>query len=307
MPRFPKKPRPGPGFPALIGFVLLIELFRAATASAGGAELLAEAARASEPARRIELADAALASGDLDRIDQASALNLRGWGRTERLELDAAVADLTLALELDPDLAWAYVNRAYAWNEKGRFDQAIADCDRAIAINPALVMAYVNRGFAWNQKEDFDRALADSQRAIDLDPQSALAFINRGHAWHEKGNRRQARDDCEEAARLAPDHGVVLNSLAYLLATCPDRELRDGPRAMRLAERAAELRPELPMVWDTLAAAYLEAGRLELAKITQEKAIALLDARGAPREMARRALYLEQLHQIEARLKAVRQ
>jgi Flp pilus assembly protein TadD len=80
----------------------------------------------------------------------------------------------------------------------------------------------------------------------------------------------------------------VLNNLAWLLATCGDGSVRNGQRALELAERANRLAGGQDVrVLDTLAAAYAEAGRFEEAVRTVQAAIQLASATGRT-ESARR-------------------
>ena len=64
-----------------------------------------------------------------------------------------------------------------------------------------------------------------------------------------------------------------MNQLAWALATCPEPSIRDGAKAVELAQRAVDLSDgREPAVLDTLAAAYAEAGRFPLAVETAERA-----------------------------------
>jgi tetratricopeptide (TPR) repeat protein len=61
-----------------------------------------------------------------------------------------------------------------------------------------------------------------------------------------------------------------------MLATCPEPDLRDGPRAVALARRAAELTHNQDAnVLDTLAAALAEDGRFDEAAEIERRALAL--------------------------------
>jgi Flp pilus assembly protein TadD len=54
---------------------------------------------------------------------------------------------------------------------------------------------------------------------------------------------------------------MAQNNLAWLLATCPDNSLRNGQKAVELAQQAVQLSGgKSPEILDTLAAAYAEAG-----------------------------------------------
>ena len=284
-----------------LGWATLLAALLATTSSwaGGGLELDVSAKTGIIPRQRISSASRAIASRELSGNDLSMAYNNRAWGWIELGHYDLALADLDKALELDPCNAWAYINRSLVMVENGLPEAAILDGNRAADLDPDNPWIYVNRGLAWNDLLRFDRALADSNRALALDPENALAYINRGHAWHETGNYLQALADCNRALELAPDHPIVNNSLAYLLATCPLIEIRDGKRAVELAEKAIRLAPHSLMIWDTLAMAYAEAGALPKAVETQRKAINLIRNLGTPREKKRLESYLIHLKELE--------
>jgi tetratricopeptide (TPR) repeat protein len=79
-----------------------------------------------------------------------------------------------------------------------------------------------------------------------------------------------------EALARDPDNVLALQKLARLLASCSDRDVRDGEEAVRLAERAcaAAGEPRLELL-RTLAVAQVEAGRYAEAIQTADQAIAL--------------------------------
>jgi len=81
----------------------------------------------------------------------------------------------------------------------------------------------------------------------------------------------------EALIREAPDDGRFLNTAAWALATHPDDAVRDGARAVTLAERALAAQPGDASVIDTLAAAFAESGDFDRAVATQERAVALSD------------------------------
>jgi len=95
------------------------------------------------------------------------------------------------------------------------------------------------------------------------------------------GRTREAVAQYREALRLNPNLTGVLNKLAWVLATSPEDELRNGAEAVRLAERACELTQyREPLFLGTLAAAYAESGRFPEAVTTAEKAEQLASSAG---------------------------
>lgn len=99
---------------------------------------------------------------------------------------------------------------------------------------------------------------------VDLEKARAR-FVSSLHHIHE-GDLEAARRDLETAASRAEDDPECLNSVAWVLATAPQDEIRDGDTAVRLAEKACELTEwEWEPVIDTLAAAHAECGDFDAA------------------------------------------
>jgi len=63
-------------------------------------------------------------------------------------DYQGAIEDYNKAIEINPNKAEAYVNRAFAKGELGDFRGAIEDCNKAIELNPKYAEAFYNRGFA---------------------------------------------------------------------------------------------------------------------------------------------------------------
>ena len=104
----------------------------------------------------------------------------------------------------------------------------------------------------------------------------AIAHSNRGITYSDRGEFDRALADYEQALKLNPNLAQAMNSLAWDLATMPSSRLRDGPRAVELAEEALALDANEPGFLDTAAAAYAEAGRFADAVRAQEKAVGIL-------------------------------
>ena len=126
-----------------------------------------------------------------------------GTEALEKEDYDLAITCFTEAIRLDPRMAEAYNNRAYAYSEKGDYDQAIADLTEAIRLDPNLAAAYDNRGRAYGDKGEFDKAIADHTKAIQLDPTDAVPYNNRGSAYADKGESDRAVADYTVCFRQA--------------------------------------------------------------------------------------------------------
>jgi Flp pilus assembly protein TadD len=126
-----------------------------------------------------------------------------------------------------------------------------------------------------------DQAAAQFQEAARLQPTNAVAHYQLALLYQGRKETRQAIESYRRALQVQPDLVEALNNLAWILATHPDAALRNGPEAVRLAERACRLtRDQQAFFVGTLAAAYAEAGRFTEAIAAAEKAIRLAQAAG---------------------------
>ncbi len=62
--------------------------------------------------------------------------------------------------------------------KEGEYDRSIAYFNKAIEINPRLASAYINRGIAYFGKGQYDKAISDFNRAIESNPRLAEAYTN---------------------------------------------------------------------------------------------------------------------------------
>ena len=84
-------------------------------------------------------------------------------------DYDGAITAFDQAIELQPRLSFAYLNRGLTYQRRGEIDRAIADLDRAVRYAPNAARGYYNRSLLLRQRGDTRRASADEGRAIDLD------------------------------------------------------------------------------------------------------------------------------------------
>lgn len=146
---------------------------------------------------------------------------------------DAAIADCSKAIAMNPDEIAAYSNRGIARQSKGDFDGAIADYNKAMGMTAGATMqaslykaiawanihnALVDRGNIRQTRGDLDGAIADYNRAIELcphdeQPWAAYAYADRSVAWEAKGNHVVAVADRKKAVELDPNIGPGLVSM----------------------------------------------------------------------------------------------
>ncbi len=198
-------------------------------------------------------------------------------------DADEAITHFQKALQINPDYAEAHYNLGNALLQKGRVDEAIAQYQKALQIKPDYAEVHNNLGNALLQRGGVDEAIAQYQKALQIKPEYLEAHNNLGFALLQKGSVDEAITHFQKALQINPDYAEAQKNLAWVLATCPQASLRNGNKAVELAERANQLTKGVnPVVLVTLAAAYAEAGRFPEAVATAQRALQLAETHSAP-------------------------
>ena len=106
---------------------------------------------------------------------------------------NAAIEDLSKAIELDPDNVYSYYNRALINAESGKYEEAVPDYSKVIELDPKHVHAYNNRGSARANVDDYKGAEKDFEKAIELDPEFTVSYYNLIDLYISKGDSDHIR------------------------------------------------------------------------------------------------------------------
>jgi tetratricopeptide (TPR) repeat protein len=115
--------------------------------------------------------------------------------------------------------------------------------------------------------------------AARLDPHDEIARVDGAATLVDLGRYGEARRVLTDALDANPTSGLIAHALARLLAASPDLSLRDGARAVDLAQRVDTAAPS-SLHAETLALALAEAGRCGEAADAQGRAIAAAQKEG---------------------------
>ncbi|XP_048224255.1 small glutamine-rich tetratricopeptide repeat-containing protein beta isoform X2 [Perognathus longimembris pacificus] len=105
-------------------------------------------------------------------VGKADQLKDEGNNHMKEENYTAAVDCYTQAIELDPNNAVYYCNRAAAQSKLSHYTDAIKDCEKAIAIDSKYSKAYGRMGLALTAMNKFEEAVTSYQKALDLDPEN---------------------------------------------------------------------------------------------------------------------------------------
>lgn len=148
----------------------------------------------------------------------ASALNLRALLYFEfRKDPEAALADLASAVQHDPTLAKAFINRARILRTLKRPAEALEEADAAIELEPENGAFRWTRGHIFLELKEPVRALENFNDAIDLIPDDAEMRIRRATLIHSLWTPNSQAEtfngmkpDIERALELVPGHPEAL-------------------------------------------------------------------------------------------------
>jgi len=181
-------------------------------------------------------------------------------------------------VEKRPNNPRARVNYAIDLQAAGRLADAERELREAVRLKDTSAAAHANLGPILCGSGKLDECILHLERALALDRDYSSAHANLAEAYAARGKRVRAAEQFALALNAAPDRPFLLNRLAWLLATAPEDSIRNGPRAVELAERAASItaRQDI-MSLETLSAAYAEVGRFDDALRTGREALALAE------------------------------
>jgi tetratricopeptide (TPR) repeat protein len=164
---------------------------------------------------------------------------------------------------------------------QGKLDQAISLLQAAVDLRPDNSPAHENLAKALLQKGKVTDALIHYRKLLELQPDNMEVHNLVGTVLVQQGHLKEGVEEWQKVLEIQPDNGNALSNLAWVFATSPDQSLRDGPKAVQLAEHAMRISGRrIPILFRTLAAAYAESGQFSEAIQTAQQGIELANSQG---------------------------
>ncbi len=196
--------------------------------------------------------------------------------------IDEAINEYRTAVQIDPGYNDARNNLGQLLAQRGRVDEAIIQFQKALETQPGDGMLHYNLGAALVLRGRREEAIDQFRQALVIQPEDAETQDNLGMLLLQTGRRDEAISHFLQALRIQPDFARAQNNLArvaWAMATHPNPSLRNGPKALEIAELVSRLSGgNNPEHLSVLAAARAETGQFASAVATAQSALQLAEA-----------------------------
>jgi tetratricopeptide (TPR) repeat protein len=177
---------------------------------------------------------------------------------------------------------YTYYRIGVGYEQRHEYAKAVEEFQRVLNEEPNHVESLYLLASCLARLDRPQEAMSYIRKAAALAPNSPAVHGLLGGLLSSTGRYREALPHLEAAYAASPRDVTIVNNLAWLLATSPEATLRDGRRAVPLAEWACQSTSyKSPPLLDSLAVAYAETGQFDLAIRTTLQAIELV--RGNPK------------------------
>ena len=168
------------------------------------------------------------------------------------------------------DLRWAL-------KQTGKSDDIFRILNEGVACHPEIIHYHWFLANECFRVGDYANAVQQLHEVVRIDAGFYPAHVTLATALFLHGHPSEAVSELRISVQLAPNDNAVINYLAWVLATHPDSQVRDGRAAVQLSEEVCLNRKAGDASsWGTLAAAYAEAGRFDAALGASRRSIDLL-------------------------------
>ena len=195
--------------------------------------------------------------------------------------LDDALEALGKAIELEPDMAEAYITkglilltRADESGARSDYERAVSAFRRGIELNPKLqvpIFVRVALGKTYIQEGKFTRAIRQFEEILEADTNFSDAYFYLGAIYLARREYEKAENAYRHAIELAPASAKAYERLAHLYGT--RGILLD--EAIQYAEKAIDLKPASAAYYNTLSWLHFLVRDYEKAETSVIKALEL--------------------------------
>jgi tetratricopeptide (TPR) repeat protein len=208
-----------------------------------------------------------------DEADPVPRIHL-GVALAQSGDLSGAVDQYQQVLRFAPGSAVAHYNLGVLALELKSEDEARKEFSAALALDPGFKLAHFQLANLLMRDGRFTEASSHYTRAMELGLDNEFVRLMKAMAWVRIRKYGEAEAELNEDVAALPESSDLRLALARLLAACPDKSLRDGPRAVRLVDQLlkSNTSPDLELL-ETYGMAIASVGRFREAADLQRRMI----------------------------------
>jgi len=205
--------------------------------------------------------------------DHPDAYNNRSIVYFNRGDVANALKDNSDALRIYPRSAEANNNRGIYYLENFP-DSTIYYCTKAIQLNPNFALAFHNRAIAYYKKEQHEQAIIDYKKSIDILPNFERSFQYMGLAYVKLGKYDEAINSARQALRINPKT-EALTAVSYDLLQRGNGYLKENKldSALTCYEQSAEAVAWNSDAWYNIGLVYFNMKNIPKARQYWEKTL----------------------------------
>ena len=187
---------------------------------------------------------------------------------------DEAIKHCRALAKQNPDIIGYAIRLGELLSKTGKPTEAIEYLKQLAQKHPHHAGVHFMLGVTLNRNNQQEKAIKSLQKSLDINEQFQPAYTILAQIFTVEGKRKEAIKLLQTGLKNLPESPVINNSLAWLLATSPEAELRNPEKAIELARLSCESANNLnPNYLDTLAAAQAAAGNFDEAVKSVSQAI----------------------------------
>ena len=202
---------------------------------------------------------------------------IRGLLLESQKRFPEALDSIRQSAKLKPDDLRSHSDLARLLDQFGKLAEAQDEWMAAYRINKDNYE--VQHGLVTNllRQKKFKTSIKLLNGMIAKRPNDAMAHFRLATAYRNLKMWREAQSSYARTIELKPNMILAANNLAWMLATHPEASLRDGRRAVDLAEQVCTAtQHKQPSFLDTLSVAYAENGDFMKAAEVARKAVQIM-------------------------------
>jgi protein O-GlcNAc transferase len=216
----------------------------------------------------------------------ANILNLEG-------KEDAAIAELGVALQYDPNQPRALSTLASLLSQRGAQEKALALCQRALDVAPKYGAAHSNLGLIYRRMNKLGLAEEHYLKAIEYEPRLDAAYINLAQLYVRQEKTEEALEQFRKAVRtnLRNPNPIALVNLGVYHFN--EKEVH---KALALYRRALAVDPDYALAHKYVGSIYVlpEFDRPDLAAHHLRRSLELDPRQAEVHELRKLAAAVEQ-------------